>query len=233
MTRDTLPIQTTDLCIKPPLRSRSGCLTCRRRKKRCDERRSSCTGCQRNRLECQWKPADSIVWPKRRRIRTGLAGKSLPDQAQGMVNVFSVLTPDIVSRLLRHFINASPRWLSTRTGSRRTDYLKWLSPALSKSHVVRSCVLAIAAADLLKYYRNHPQLQHAAVEYYGQAVSSLGRAIENEMALSSSFDAFLSGTDHPLASISYFANMKVDYTPLSSCCYVYMRYAISNAAHHF
>ncbi|OJZ82582.1 hypothetical protein ASPFODRAFT_143292 [Aspergillus luchuensis CBS 106.47] len=115
-----------------------------------------------------------------------------------MVNVFSVLTPDIVSRLLRHFLNASPRWLSTRTGSRRTDYLKWLSPALSKSHVVRSCVLAIAAADLLKYYRNHPQLQHAAAEYYGQAVSSLRGAIESEMALASLSSGFLS-----------------DYTPLS------------------
>ncbi|RAK88518.1 hypothetical protein BO79DRAFT_228564 [Aspergillus costaricaensis CBS 115574] len=115
-----------------------------------------------------------------------------------MVNVFSVLTPDIVSRLLRHFLNASPRWLSTRTGSRRTDYLKWLSPALSKSHVVRSCVLAIAAADLLKYYRHHPQLQYAAAEYYGEAVSSLRGAIESEMALASPSDGCLS-----------------DYTPLS------------------
>ncbi|CAK41775.1 hypothetical protein M747DRAFT_273831 [Aspergillus niger ATCC 13496] len=198
MTRDTIVLKATDSCIKPSLRTRTGCLTCRRRKKRCDERRPSCTGCQRNRLECQWESAGSLIWPKRRRARGTGAEKLLPDQAQRMVNVFSVLTPDIVSRLLRHFLNASPRWLSTRTGPRRTDYMKWLSPALSKSHVVRSCVLAIAAADLLKYYGNHPQLQHAAFEYYGQAVSSLRRAIESELSFDSSSDAFSS-----------------DYTPLS------------------
>lgn len=204
MTRDTIVLKATDSCIKPSLRTRTGCLTCRRRKKRCDERRPSCTGCQRNRLECQWESAGSLIWPKRRRARGTGAEKLLPDQAQRMVNVFSVLTPDIVSRLLRHFLNASPRWLSTRTGPRRTDYMKWLSPALSKSHVVRSCVLAIAAADLLKYYGNHPQLQHAAFEYYGQAVSSLRRAIESELSFDSSSDAFSSGTNPPYTSISAF-----------------------------
>ncbi|PYI12656.1 hypothetical protein BO78DRAFT_300599 [Aspergillus sclerotiicarbonarius CBS 121057] len=161
-------------------RSRTGCLTCRHRKKKCDECRPSCAGCQRNGLECQWEPSASPRIPRRRRGRR--AEKTLPGQAQGMLSVFSVLTPDLASRLLRHFLNASPRWLSTRPGPRRTDYMKWLSPALSDSHQVRSCILAIASADLLKYDRGDPQIRHAAIEYYGQAVSSLRIAIEDEMA---------------------------------------------------
>lgn len=35
-------------------RTTTGCLTCRKRKKKCDEVKPSCTGCQNNFLECQW-----------------------------------------------------------------------------------------------------------------------------------------------------------------------------------
>ncbi|CAK7271743.1 hypothetical protein SEPCBS119000_004763 [Sporothrix epigloea] len=35
-------------------RSRSGCLTCRQRKKKCDELRPQCVGCTRNKLPCVW-----------------------------------------------------------------------------------------------------------------------------------------------------------------------------------
>lgn len=36
-------------------RSRNGCLTCKRRKVRCNERRPRCYHCQRLNLECDWK----------------------------------------------------------------------------------------------------------------------------------------------------------------------------------
>lgn len=98
-----------------------------------------------------------------------------------MVNVFTILKPDTTSRLLRHFLDASPRWLSTRSGPRRTDYYSWLLPALSESQLILSCVLTIASADLLKYERADPELHHVAVEYYGQAVSGLRTAIDTEM----------------------------------------------------
>lgn len=35
-------------------RTRTGCLTCRRRRKKCDERRPRCVGCERNHLLCSW-----------------------------------------------------------------------------------------------------------------------------------------------------------------------------------
>lgn len=40
----------------PILRVRTGCLTCRGRKKKCDERKPVCTGCSRNHLTCRWPP---------------------------------------------------------------------------------------------------------------------------------------------------------------------------------
>ncbi|KAK7229979.1 hypothetical protein V2G26_002149 [Clonostachys chloroleuca] len=46
----------------PPTRSRRGCFTCRRRKKKCDERKPVCKGCTRNKLECKW-PAERMRKP--------------------------------------------------------------------------------------------------------------------------------------------------------------------------
>ncbi|KAK1547525.1 hypothetical protein CPAR01_01492 [Colletotrichum paranaense] len=38
----------------PIFRVRTGCLTCRGRKKKCDETKPCCRGCQRNGFDCQW-----------------------------------------------------------------------------------------------------------------------------------------------------------------------------------
>ncbi|KAK1486752.1 hypothetical protein CCUS01_15082 [Colletotrichum cuscutae] len=43
----------------PIFRVRTGCLTCRGRKKKCDETKPRCRGCERNRLECRWPPTSS------------------------------------------------------------------------------------------------------------------------------------------------------------------------------
>jgi hypothetical protein len=37
-------------------RTRTGCLTCRQRKKKCDEAKPQCKACQRNKLDCFWPP---------------------------------------------------------------------------------------------------------------------------------------------------------------------------------
>ncbi|GKT56671.1 C6 transcription factor [Colletotrichum tofieldiae] len=43
----------------PIFRVRTGCLTCRGRKKKCDEAKPRCRGCERNKLECQWPSTGS------------------------------------------------------------------------------------------------------------------------------------------------------------------------------
>ncbi|KAK1660109.1 fungal-specific transcription factor domain-containing protein [Colletotrichum godetiae] len=41
------------------VRSREGCLTCKRRKVKCDESRPRCSHCERLNLECKWRPQSS------------------------------------------------------------------------------------------------------------------------------------------------------------------------------
>ncbi|KAH6962468.1 fungal-specific transcription factor domain-containing protein [Ilyonectria sp. MPI-CAGE-AT-0026] len=54
----------------PTLRVRTGCLSCRWRRKKCDERKPICRGCERNKLTCQWPHPNDI--PRRRRHNTTL-----------------------------------------------------------------------------------------------------------------------------------------------------------------
>ncbi|KIW03941.1 uncharacterized protein PV09_04778 [Verruconis gallopava] len=42
----------------PKLRSKTGCLTCRSRRKKCDETRDRCENCSRNALKCSWPTKD-------------------------------------------------------------------------------------------------------------------------------------------------------------------------------
>ncbi|KAE8313960.1 fungal-specific transcription factor domain-containing protein [Aspergillus transmontanensis] len=165
---------------KVSTRSRTGCLTCRRRKKKCDERHPVCSGCDRNRLPCEWVSNDLVPRTRRPRGRRQLAVTQLPHEAQAMVNVFAVPKPGMVQRLLSHFIDHSPRWLSTRTGKRRSDFLQYLLPAVSGNLLVHNCVLMIASADLTKYCRNDIEVQAVAVEYYGKAVSALQGSLNED-----------------------------------------------------
>ncbi|KAH8894570.1 hypothetical protein GQ53DRAFT_643366 [Thozetella sp. PMI_491] len=41
-------------------RSRQGCLTCKRRKVKCDEQRPRCSHCERLNMECKWRPASTF-----------------------------------------------------------------------------------------------------------------------------------------------------------------------------
>ncbi|PVH84851.1 hypothetical protein DL98DRAFT_610344 [Cadophora sp. DSE1049] len=55
---------------RPP-RSKSGCLTCRRRKVRCNEHRPRCSHCERLNLECLWRPIQQTSRQATSNLRQG------------------------------------------------------------------------------------------------------------------------------------------------------------------
>ncbi|KAF7552442.1 hypothetical protein G7Z17_g4306 [Cylindrodendrum hubeiense] len=67
----------------PIIRSRTGCFTCRRRKKKCNEEKPICSGCKRNKLECHWptESSNSSNSQKRDAAATG-SGAIVPPSAR-------------------------------------------------------------------------------------------------------------------------------------------------------
>ncbi|KAE8377370.1 fungal-specific transcription factor domain-containing protein [Aspergillus bertholletiae] len=64
---------------EPIVRVRTGCYTCRRRKKKCDEVRPSCGGCVRNKLNCEW-PANVPTSSTRPNGPNAIPPQTVPDQ---------------------------------------------------------------------------------------------------------------------------------------------------------
>ncbi|OAQ97311.1 hypothetical protein LLEC1_00070 [Akanthomyces lecanii] len=74
----------------PIIRSRTGCFTCRRRKKKCNEEKPLCSGCRRNHLECTWPTENNTTLQTRCKNASSTVSKpsankqragSLPDKA--------------------------------------------------------------------------------------------------------------------------------------------------------
>lgn len=62
-------------------RSRTGCATCKLRRKKCDERKPVCVGCERNSLCCSWsRNPDKGVGKTRRRLKAQVSSSIEPKQ---------------------------------------------------------------------------------------------------------------------------------------------------------
>ncbi|ESW99602.1 hypothetical protein HPODL_05201 [Ogataea parapolymorpha DL-1] len=59
-------------------RTKSGCFTCRKRKKKCDERFPVCSGCSRNFLHCSWPEKRGAALPRNYEIKAATSPPQLP-----------------------------------------------------------------------------------------------------------------------------------------------------------
>ena len=165
-------------------RSKDGCQTCRHRKKKCDELRPTCSGCMRNNLSCQWlahKPQrqrrrrpchqNGQLWPR---------SVSIPQSLTGMVTVFAVPSRRMMCRLLDHFTHSGPLWMSIGPG-RRDRFLRHVAGFALENPLTLNCILAMSAADLVKYDLEEPELGTMALEFYGSAIAGLSARVKKEL----------------------------------------------------
>lgn len=178
-------------------RSKTGCLICRRRKKKCDEVHPTCGGCARNHLPCQW--AEDVYSSGSRRPRRRIcwnrlwpSGLDIPRELDGMVTIFAVPSRPIMYRLLAHFTECSPVWMSISPGRRRDQFLRHVIPTALGHCLTMDCLLALSAGDLMKYELDEPELRMISLELYGKAVAGLRTAVDRELYRST--EAYVSGT---------------------------------------
>lgn len=160
-------------------RSNTGCMTCRRRKKKCDEIHPVCTGCKKNDISCSW----GTVPRKSQRHREHGYNKdfAVPPELGAMVTIFAAPCPSLTRRLISHFIEYSPSWLSPIGGPKRNNFLHHVLSAAMENQLIFDCLLSVAARDLCKMGNDPVELERLSYEYYCVAATNLSTAITDEI----------------------------------------------------
>lgn len=138
---------------QPITRVRTGCFTCRRRKKRCGEEKPVCSGCMRNKLSCEW-PSD--LSPRRAYRPESHHG----DRSSSVENVGDSPSPSL-DGLTNHGGNDG-----------------WLKPAAPE--LPTSPVLSITSVENTNQETPSPE---NAVEAYPAWMPNVGEATGQELGL--------------------------------------------------
>lgn len=165
------PVQTGGVPTKQHrFRSVTGCLTCRQRKKKCNERKPTCVGCARNSLQCVWPTNDSRRKPRRSIPRAASQyHKADPDHYDPSVQ-WSIFTSSFVSPtkastltetsslLFTHYINKTASVLSTSSTDSNNPLVTFLVPLCCNDDLLMHALLAISGA--------HMKCSNSGIEVY-------------------------------------------------------------------
>ncbi|KAH7021478.1 uncharacterized protein B0I36DRAFT_32328 [Microdochium trichocladiopsis] len=175
------------------LRTKTGCLTCRQRKKKCDETTPVCGECIRNRRSCQWPGSRELV---DRRFAVHEASRYWAASAElghaktsPLVSISTLLAESgaahaLTSRempvvLARHFLDRyfDLILLPTCHRSFRDDWLVGIKQLMHTHECLFYSVLACSASHIYLLDNNTPT-QSLALRYYTKATGALSARLK-------------------------------------------------------
>lgn len=133
---------------RPPLRTRTGCLTCRQRRKKCDEKKPQCSGCARNFLDCIWPTKSANIG----------ASSASPEATQFDFNGAGNTTNIIVPSRSRQS-SKSPARCAVRNGNKHGKnqqelecLIRWIPRMTAFVGAERAAWLTPYSGNLLQHY---------------------------------------------------------------------------------
>ncbi|KAJ5678972.1 hypothetical protein N7462_007216 [Penicillium macrosclerotiorum] len=190
-------------------RSRLGCLSCRRRKKKCDEVKPICTACLRNALACTWPDSDSntqcvsvIEVRSAQRLQTfdtrdtpasdawalttgspcEYVAATIPAAPSYFVLPGSVSPGSETWRLLDHYLKDTANRLACLQDG-ENPFLHTILPAALDDELLMNSILALSGVHMMQ------RLPHLNVEMQLLTWSSYSRALKQlRVSLSKPFD---------------------------------------------
>ncbi|KAL2839057.1 fungal-specific transcription factor domain-containing protein [Aspergillus pseudoustus] len=91
-------------------RSKTGCITCRRRKKKCDETKPACLNCQKNAVVCEGYPPKEIWRSGKQKLEEAARNNSII--ARSLPILIDGIETDMDRKLLDHFVYGFSRVLT-------------------------------------------------------------------------------------------------------------------------
>ncbi|KAG4288578.1 hypothetical protein FPRO06_03400 [Fusarium proliferatum] len=188
-------------------RSKNGCLTCRTKRKKCDEVKPICTACERSQQDCTWPRTEEKQQPDMQlSVNTTRASSSNPPQnvsltAYGVPSVQSGLRAVATSslraapaygniaylsdnsrRLYQHYVSVTAEMLTRGPSLDGNPFIQYLLPLASHDALVLNCVLAIGGAhvvvnDTSSSHKGARGLEVAARSHYANVLSGIQKLL--------------------------------------------------------
>lgn len=156
-------------------RSKSGCLVCRQRRKKCDENRPRCDVCTRTDSKCQWPPEAEVAARSRTRgfrlIPTG------PTTVSGCSPQFATLHSPT---LLQHYIVETAPQLAVSGISPLNPFLEVVIPSAHSNLLLMHIILILSGAHLsYKLADNTLEIDASIHIHYMNVIQSIQTKIDN------------------------------------------------------
>lgn len=156
-------------------RTKSGCLTCRSRKKKCDEARPCCTGCRRGGLNCIW-PREAHPDLASQLTRNGVSGSRQLSVAS--TNAAYTLTAES-GILLQHYLAVTAVLLPAGAPS-RNPFIAHVLPLAQDDALLLHSVLAVSGAHLAYKLPEATAVELATHRHYLRAIRGVQETISRD-----------------------------------------------------
>ncbi|KAF8460993.1 fungal-specific transcription factor domain-containing protein [Kalaharituber pfeilii] len=174
-------------------RSKTGCLTCRRRKKKCDETKPECNNCVKNSLFCEGYP-EKVHWKSGKQKAEDHLYRSLSYDILGRSGSPAMISADLPCLidgvetpedrlLLDHFVYDVSRVL-TLVNDETNPFQELILPMAVQHRGLMHSLLCLSGAHLARKNRD-PKYKVAQHYHFGKAVHSMTdeRPIANDPAI--------------------------------------------------
>ncbi|KAJ5103721.1 hypothetical protein N7532_004250 [Penicillium argentinense] len=150
-------------------RSKTGCITCRRRKKKCDETKPACLNCQKNAVVCEGYPPKEIWKSGRQKMADAVLTHSLATVPRNLPLLIDGIETDIDRRFLDHFVYGFSRVL-TLINDDSNPFKEILLPMATQHRGLMHSLMCLSGSHLSgldpepklkerKYYHFHRAIQ--------------------------------------------------------------------------
>jgi hypothetical protein len=189
-------------------RSKNGCLTCRSKRKKCDETKPVCTGCIRSKQECVWPTTDGNQADRQPGSHSEGVTKShnsdqrlidavQPSSASSLLPASHVTTSSSSIRvaptygnlaylsddsrpLYQQYLDCTAEMLTRGPSECGNPFVNYLLPLAASNELVLNCVLAIGGAHLTVNNSTARGLEVATRGHYANVLAGLQKLLSFE-----------------------------------------------------
>lgn len=179
----------TKFRIRHP-RSKTGCVTCRRRKKKCDEIHPKCDGCMRNGLDCSWPPGPGAEEPspkphcqgRRELVENEVDKRTGSDEQRTPLHVHrvsSIIIEGITSNsylLFQHYLTDTAPMIFTSVLS-PNPFITCVLPLAQTNPLLMHAMLAVSGSHLSYKLGESVDIQAATRRHYVQVLQGVQKLI--------------------------------------------------------